>query len=158
VSDHRSVQDRRHAPGYEPRFDLDAELGHQGQLFVARIADGLRDGTVEIKTDDRARETGRVYVEFACLRRPPGARESAWLPSGIAATEADWWAFVLADLSVLVALPTATMLRIARQAWKVRAQRVTTHRGSHPTQGVAVPIGRFVEQAVRLGADWRIAP
>jgi small subunit ribosomal protein S4 len=50
----------RLANGYVPDFDLDAEVRRQAELYVASIADALRDGTVEVKADEKARRTAGV--------------------------------------------------------------------------------------------------
>lgn len=137
----------RLTPGYEPRFDLDAKRGHQGELLVARVAEGIVDGSVEVKTDDQAQRTGNVYVEWSCLRR------GRWEPSSIATTEAEWWAWALADLTVLVAMPTLTVLDLARDAWRVQARRKTMLRGSHPTQGVLLPVDELLRRALTRGGQ-----
>ncbi len=72
-----------------------------------------RDGTVravsrgnaakrfEVKRDRRWHETGNLYIEVECWYNST----QSWQASGIAVTEADYWAFVLEE-SVLM-IPTA---------------------------------------------------
>lgn len=64
--------DARKADGYEPRFDIDASYGRQGELFVSSIIDALTGGSVEVKRDSRFAKTGNVYVEYECRKRGPG--------------------------------------------------------------------------------------
>lgn len=122
----------RLSTGYVPEFDRDAEVGRQGELWVDSVADALAAGTAEVKTDERALLTGRVYVEFECRTA------SGWQPSGIARTKADVWVFVLGR-QVLVAAPTSLVLRVARRAWRA-GNRAECVRGSHPTKGVVIPL------------------
>lgn len=124
----------RLSAGYEPAFDIDAAVGRQGELLCANIAEGLRDGSVEVKTDERALATGNVFIEYECLRR------GSWQPSGIATTQAEVWAFALGKPpTVLVAAPVATLLRVSRKAWQGGGKRQCS-RGSHPTRGVVVSL------------------
>ncbi len=129
---------QRLAEGYEPSFDIDYEVGRQGELFVSRVIDSLTGGSasIEVKTDERVAQTGRVYIEYACQRR--GRYE--W--SGIATTRADLWAFVL-PANVLIVAPVESVRALVRRRWQNRAE---CSRGSHPTRGVVVPVGLFVRE------------
>jgi hypothetical protein len=124
----------RLSEGYEPRFDIDAEVGYQGQLFVHNITDALKAGSIEVKTDERALSTGRVYIEIECQTR------TGWRPSGISSTLAELWAQVLPGSVVIV--ETRLLRRVAEHAYLDHPElRVDCRRGSHPTRGVAIPLG-----------------
>lgn len=134
----------RAVDGYEPRFDLDYERGRQGELFVDDIIAALRTESVEVKTDDQAQRTGNVYVEYECLRH------GEYVPSGLATTDAEMWAFVIEDGQMMVALPTEKLKEIARSA--IRAGRTAEcKRGSHPTRGVTVPLTDLVRWGTKAG-------
>jgi hypothetical protein len=121
----------RHSDGYEPRFDIDAEIGRQGELFVLDIIEGLKNKSIEVKTDVRSQDTGNLYIEYECLRR------GEWRPSGIATTESQLMAFVIGG-SLLV-VPTQIIKRVARSELHKGHVKAQT-RGSHPTKGVIVPL------------------
>ena len=127
----------RLAQGYEPDFDIDYAAGAQGELFVAHIIESLTAGSasIEVKTDAQVARTGNVYIEYECLR---GGK---YVPSGIAATKADLWAFVL-PASVLIVAPVTSVRDVARRHFR---RRVECLRGDHPTRGVIVPVGLFVK-------------
>lgn len=127
----------RLAEGYQPDFDIDAAVGRQGELLVNSVIAALRDGTAEVKTDERAAQTGNVYVEWSCLRR------NAWHPSGIAATKADVWAVVIGR--VVIVAPREVVLEAAREAYR-EGRRVACTVGSHPTQGVTLPIDSLIRR------------
>jgi hypothetical protein len=129
------------AEGYEPRFDLDAEVGRQGELFVTNIKDALARGSAEVKTDREAARTGNLYVEYECLRR------KGWTPSGIQVTQADVWVFVLRVDELALVVSTATLRDISRRLW--RTYRTECVRGSHPTKGVLVPIRLLIADQAR---------
>lgn len=130
----------RFAEGYEPRFDIDSEVGRQGELFIGSVVDALRNGSVEVKSDEVAARTGNFYVEFQCLIR------GVWRPSGIATTEADMWAFALGSARFAVIVPTSLLKTVARDRYHAGHVRECM-RGSHPTKGVTVPF-RFLFQWV----------
>lgn len=126
----------RLAHGYEPRFDIDSEVGRQGEIFIASVVDAIKNGAShEVKTDVQALRTGNFYVEFECLRR------GRWEKSGIATTEAELWGFVLGESAFFV--PTALLRDLARE--RHRQGRIKScDRGSHPTRGVIVSIAWLI--------------
>lgn len=77
-------------------FDLDLKAGKQGENLVQEILGG--DRTVEVKTDLKWKNTGNVYIETTCWSH----NNKSWYPSGLTATKADYWAFVLEGCSVIV--------------------------------------------------------
>ncbi len=130
----------RMAEGYQPNFDIDYEIGRQGELYVARVIDSLRSGAIEVKTDDKAAQTGNAYLEVQCLYR------GEWKRSGIAATQSDIWCHVVSE-EVIVIAPTHRVRALARYYWGTRYQK-DCKRGSHPTKGVVIPLRTFIERLV----------
>lgn len=83
-------------------FDLDFRYGYAGEQLVEEL---LTNGkTVEVKRDRRWHETGNLYIEVKCWYNST----QSWQASGIAVTEADYWAFVL-EQSVLM-IPTINVI------------------------------------------------
>jgi hypothetical protein len=66
----------------EAEWRWDLKLGEEGESLVRRLLEGAQ--TIEVKRDFIAPTSGNLAVEY----------ESRGKPSGIAVTEADWWAFV----------------------------------------------------------------
>lgn len=124
----------RLAEGYQPDFDLDLRYGRDGERLVKAFLSGFLDGTVEVKRDGRAAETGNVYIEAECRRR------DGWHDSGILATKATYWALVIGD-AVVLGIPTDVLRACYAKALdpKLRLRREETN-GSHPTRGVALPL------------------
>jgi hypothetical protein len=84
-------------------FDLDFRYGYAGEQLVEEL---LTNGkTVEVKRDRRWHETGNLYIEVECWYNST----QSWQASGIAVTEADYWAFVLEE-SVLM-IPTLNVIK-----------------------------------------------
>lgn len=131
----------RRARGYEPRFDLDYEVGSQGELWTENIVDALAHDRVEVKTDQEALRTGNLYVEFECLGR------GGWRRSGIAITQAEIWVFVLQPQGLALVITTDLLRRAAREHYPDRVRECT--RGSHPTKGVVIPISLLITEARR---------
>ena len=84
-------------------FDLDLR---DGQATENRLLEVIQSGNglVEVKSDKMARQTGRVFVEESYRGRP----------SGITATEADWWAIEVDD-DVFVLMRTERMRELAKR-------------------------------------------
>lgn len=67
----------------ESRFDLDLKFGQQGEQWLTLLADERK---IEVKRErDIWKTTGNICFEFRCSGKP----------SGIAVTQADYWAHIL---------------------------------------------------------------
>jgi hypothetical protein len=127
----------RENPNRNPDLDEDALDGYQGELFVRRMRDALRVGSVEVKRDSVFQRTGNLYIEYA---HDPG-RRGEYKPSGIARTKAQLWVHVLhlgATEAALV-FPVNLLKELCRpliEAGKVGAE----DSGSCPTRGVLLPM------------------
>lgn len=127
----------RFAKGYEPRWDIDAELGRQGELFVASAIEALKSGAaVEVKTDAKFALTGNLYIENECQYR------AGWKPSGLSVTSTEMWAFVLAGAPVALIVPTTVLRQLVDGCATAECMR-----GSHPTRGWLLPIGKIIHWA-----------
>lgn len=135
----------RLSEGRNPKWDIDLEFGKKGEKLVLAFLRGMLDylaepGSlrVEVKTDRKYLDTGKVYIEYECKLK------DGWQPSGIATSEADYWTFVIGETAFL-GIPTA----VVRACWQramdptLRYQREEKS-GSHPTRGVAIPLAHFV--------------
>lgn len=126
----------RMAQGYEPRWDIDKAVGDRGEHYVADIIDLMKAGSHEIKTDEVAASTGNVYLEVMCRYG------DQWRASGIADTQAELWSHVIGD--VVITARTERVREVAQYCWAQDKFRAACKRGTHPTQGVTIPIGMFV--------------
>ena len=88
------------------KFDIDLQYG---KVREGEIASMLQNEKIEVKTErDIWKTTGNIVVEFECRGKP----------SGIAVTEAKWWAHVLADgdeTYFTLLFPTDKLKKIARK-------------------------------------------
>ena len=85
-------------------FDLDYSHGLEGENLVDTL---LRGGkTVEVKTDLKWKLTGNLYIETECWYQT----SQSWELSGLKASTADYWAFVLEGMVLMV--PTVTLRHI----------------------------------------------
>ena len=69
------------------KFDIDLQYGQEGESLVESFLRG--NGKYEVKRDWEVSRTGNVAVEVGKKVRDGEA------DSGLSATEADWWVFVL---------------------------------------------------------------
>ena len=82
-------------------FDLDFSYGRKGEQLVEELlTEGKR---IEVKRDRKWHLTGNVYIEVECFF----TKDNAWSPSGLAVTEAEYWAFVLKKTVIM--LPTTVL-------------------------------------------------
>jgi hypothetical protein len=124
----------RRADGYQPDFDIDAAVGHQGQLFVETAMDAIGSlESVEVKTDEETARTGNVYLECECWV------SGAWTPSGVNRS-AVLWAHVVCGRVVIFA-PRELVRDVAMSK---AAKPKACMRGSHPTRGRVLPLPQFV--------------
>jgi hypothetical protein len=85
--------------GYEPRFDFDLRRGQVGEEYVGTILEAIASDSIEVKTDYGANRTGNLYVEFEQENK-----QGVWVPSGIATSEATYWAFAFQDGVIFIKL------------------------------------------------------
>jgi hypothetical protein len=94
----------RMSGGADSRFDINLL---EGKVSESELSDILR--TVEVKKDYKTHKTGNIAVEF----------ESRGKPSGIATTEAEWWAFVLVnkdfDNTMIMLFKTGNLMKACRK-------------------------------------------
>ena len=83
--------------GYEPRFDIDLKRGKVGEEKVLDTVDAITESRIEVKTDYGVWKTGNLYIEYE-----KQDRKGDWVPSGVATTEADYWAFAFKDGAIFV--------------------------------------------------------
>ena len=112
------------------RWDLEV-----GQLAEQWLGDVLSGNTIEVKRDFRASQTGNVFVEFFCRGKP----------SGIATSEADYWAFVIGTGYVVI-LPTKALKEIV-ELHKEKGL-VMSGGDNNVSQGALVKVERLVKHAV----------
>lgn len=72
---------------YNSDFRYDLKFGQAGEELVGTILEGIikGDSKFEVKTDRMVGKTGNLYVEY----------QSRGKKSGILASEADYWVFVI---------------------------------------------------------------
>lgn len=109
-------------------FRHDLALGEEYESQLADILKGFGCKTVEVKADGRSLATGNVFVEF---KQPSG-------PSGLATTEADWWAFYLVGRLAWVLVEKGKLRELCVKAYK---QGRTAKGGDYDQyEGVLLPI------------------
>jgi len=107
-------------------FDLDLSVGQEGESLVNELLTGGK--TVEVKTDLKWKKTGNLYIETLCWSH----NNNTWYASGLDATKADYWAFVLEGATLLV--PT----NILRQALNLFGHPITCNIEPNPSKGFLI--------------------
>jgi len=114
---------------YNNDFRYDLKLG---QIHEQWLADVLTDASIEVKRDYLAAKTGRLFVEF----------QSRGKPSGLATSEAEYWAFVLYGHKVVI-LPTESLRDICRK--KFKAGKVVKGGDNNTSLGVLLELGDLLK-------------
>ena len=115
------------------KFDLDLSFGQEGETLVKELLTGGK--TVEVKRDKRWKDTGNIYVETECYFN----RTRSWGPSGINATEADYWAIVLEGLTVFI--PTDAL----RYAIDEFGSSIACNIPPNPSKGVLLTVPHLLK-------------
>lgn len=113
------------------KWDIDLKLGLEREDAFAKV---MKHGKVEHKRDVGCVSTGNLYVEFEQLRA-----DGEWHPSGIAASEADYWAFEFFERRWLL-IPLEDLKEAARWVYKKYPAMVVRGGDGKKTRGVLVPI------------------
>lgn len=108
------------------RYDLKV-----GQVAEETLAKMLQSQKIEVKRDFKASRTGRVFVEFF----------SRGKPSGIDTTEADYWAFMISEESVVI-LPTRRLRELVAEAKE--KGNIKPGGDKNTSQGALIKIERLV--------------
>jgi hypothetical protein len=95
-------------------FDKDLLFGQAREDAFMRTL--LGGAYIEHKADEKARETGNLYIEFETSSLADGFGEKK--PSGIAVTTATRWAQEFDD-NCWILVPTARILRLVDRAYQV---------------------------------------
>lgn len=116
-------------------FDIDLSVGHEGEALVKDLLTGGQ--TVEVKKDLKWKDTGNVYIETVCWSHNKGE----WYPSGLSATKADYWAFVLESMVILIRTETL------KRAVAVRGRAINCNIQPNPSKGYLIKPEDLIEAA-----------
>ena len=109
-------------------FDLDLATGQEGEQLVHDLLTGGK--TIEVKTDLRWKETGNLYIETVCWSH----NNHEWYPSGLSATKAHYWAFVIESGTLLV--PTDILKAVVT----VRGRAINCNIQPNPSKGYLIKV------------------
>lgn len=123
----------------QPNWDIDRERGEKAEDLFRALRNGILVGTTEVKRDDRAAETGNVYIETECQRF------DGWHPSGLNDPDLKATAWAIVCWPVIVALPVWILRQVIEGA-----QPAACAVGSHPTRGVVVRLSEFLPRAIAV--------
>lgn len=119
----------------ERRWDEAANLGGLGEALVKRI----RSASVEVKVDQWAASSGWLFVECESWSRTAQRYE----PSGIATSQAEFWAFVIGGEprddtpgDIVIVRPRHRLIRLCHGCEVIDANKG----GENPTRGYRIPL------------------
>lgn len=115
-------------------FDHDFAVGKVGEGLVEELLTGGKK--VEVKTDLQWKKTGNIFIEAKCWQNS----SSSWADSGINATEADYWAFVLQN-SVFI-FPT----NLIKTACSKYGRYINGGDFTNPSEGYLIRLDELLEE------------
>lgn len=131
-------------------FDIDLKYGRGGEAYVGDICrlltEGGADGTIEVKRDAVFVWTQRFYVEQECR-----SRGGLWKPSGIATTNAAYWAFVMGSHPGFLVIETSWLKRAVDMAAQDSRNKISCDHGENPTRGTGVYLNHLLKTR-----DWQL--
>ena len=117
----------------EPRFDIDATYGGQGELQIADYLTWLANGYGRIEVKRKRYLDLNFYVETHCDK----GRKGLYQPSGISVSTATAWAFVIGDTGIALIIPADELRSMLDDPSSQDKQEVD---GSCPTKGKLVSL------------------
>jgi hypothetical protein len=117
----------------EPRFDIDATYGGQGELQIADYLTWLAAGNGRIEVKRKRYLDLNFYVETHCDK----GRRGCFQPSGISVSTAAAWAFVIGDTGISLIIPTDELRAMLTDS---SSQDREERDGSCPTRGKLVSL------------------
>lgn len=111
-------------------FKYDLKLGEVGEGILGEL---LTLKKIEVKRDFFTSMTGNIAVEFS----------SRGKPSGIATTEADWWAFIICEDKYILLIETQKLKKIARIQYK--AGQVKKGGDNQTSELVIIPVKDIID-------------
>jgi hypothetical protein len=119
-------------------FDIDLANGQEGEQLVKELLTGGK--TIEVKTDLKWKNTGNLYIETICWSH----NNEDWYPSGLSATKADYWAFVLNSGAIMV--PTEVLKSVVT----VRGRAITCNIQPNPSKGYLIKVEDILDALKNL--------
>jgi hypothetical protein len=119
-------------------FDIDLANGQEGEQLVKELLTGGK--TIEVKTDLKWKNTGTLYRETICWSH----NTDDWYPSGLSATKADYWAFVLNSGAIMV--PTEVLKSVVT----VRGRAITCNIQPNPSKGYLIKVEDILDALKNL--------
>jgi hypothetical protein len=127
---------------YEPRFDIDRQMGEESERRVATVLGWLLTGDKHLYVEVKAKSYIDDWLYVEVEHRPPGAGE--FRPSGISVTEAHVVAYAIPMVGVVLFFPTA----LVRSALAAGLGRPVEERdGDCPTHGRLIRVASLLSLA-----------
>ena len=109
-------------------FDLDYSFGVAGEQLVNDLLTGGK--TVEVKRDRRWKDTGNLFIETTFW----STKYQQWVPGGLNVTKAEYWAFVLEELVVII--PVAKL----KTALNMYGRPIENKKEPNPSKGYLIRV------------------
>lgn len=129
-----------------PHFDVDFTRGLVGEDLINNLADLIKLGKIEVKTDYRAIETGNFYVE-TWQYSDSSAQDRR--QSGINVTTAESWAFVIPQTMSVYIIATEDLKTLMRRNEYRETRQPIINSNTNASIGRLVPVMDVAQMMVR---------
>jgi hypothetical protein len=109
-------------------WDIDLRFGQDGEKYVNNLLTNIE--TIEVKRDKRWIQTGNLFIETQCW----SDKINKWYESGINASKATHWAFVVEELVVI--LPIEKL----KQVVQTYGRMIEMNRPEYSTKGYLITV------------------
>jgi hypothetical protein len=109
-------------------WDIDLRFGQDGETYVNNLLTNIE--TIEVKRDKRWIQTGNLFIETQCW----SDKINKWYESGINASKATHWAFVVEGLVVI--LPIEKLKEVVQTYGRM----IEMNRPEYSTKGYLITI------------------
>ena len=116
---------------FKSNFEYDLVFGQEGEMSFA----DLTNKKIEVKRDRIAHKTGNIFIEY----------ESRGKPSGIATSKADFYAYYIADICILITLDK--LKSICREYLNTTKDIVGGDKNT--SKGILLPIIKLFKETTR---------
>ena len=109
-------------------WDIDLRFGQDGETYVNNLLTNIE--TIEVKRDKRWIQTGNLFIETQCW----SDKINKWYESGINASKATHWAFVVEGLVVIL------LIEKLKEVVQTYGRMIEMNRPEYSTKGYLITI------------------
>jgi hypothetical protein len=133
-------------------FDITNPYGLEGEELVRRYGEMMQAGEAFCEVKRKTHRDWKLYVE---REQKTAHGEGPVKPSGIMATDAPLFAYVLADTGIVIVFPTNLLRDASRRPIGTAASQLKQHQGN-PTKGRLLGLDQILDRYEPDSSGWPV--